>query len=560
MSTAVLLLSLLGLAVPPGDVVVQARQLGDSVIQARQLGGLEARAAALMLSGQNGGGLPLEGLVVPVAEAEEGVRLVLVLDIGGVEPGGEEPRLYEVYAYVLESGDRVSAFLSQGFLLDPEQGGRRIKFFGELRLVPGEYSLRLFVRRRGDESFALRTVPLRVDPFGSPEAPPRPSLAALSAEEWVVVLDETAGGELPFLVDGQPAAPFEPPPQADTAEAVETTTQAPPSDLRLVPGYVAALRRLAGGAKGAREELVAVERAAMTEANGPPQEIIRARLLKLADKLAALDPESLVPWIALYDELYREHHGRSDFLMSTHDREMLVAVSDLYVRRAGPEKAGPLVACALVSLGGYLLDIGSAPTAQAPIEAALEHDPNQVGALGLLAELYEARGDYKGAAELQQRITELEPGNGEARLRLAINLGRLGEAAAEDLLTGSLSAEEVWVAVLAHQELARLYLAQDRTAEATALLEKALEKWPDSQRLHLQLAAALDRAGRPAAAAEVLAKLDPTKGREEPTPRLLYSSWPTEPAEKARRTLAAAGEERRTALAVALDKLREGGP
>lgn len=550
MSTAALLLFLLQLAAPPGGGVVEARQLG----------GLEARAAALMLSGQNGGDLPFEGLVVPVGEAEDAVRLALVLDIGGVEPdGGEEPSLYEVYAYVLMAGDRVSAFLSQGFLLGPGQGGRRVKFFGELRLVPGEYSLRLFVRRQSDERFALRTMPLHVDSFGSPGAPTQPPLAVLTPEEWVVVLSEAAGGELPFLVDGQPAAPFVPRPEAEAAEAAERTAEAPPAaGQRLLPGYVAALRRLAGGAEEARDDLAAVERAALTAVHSRPREI-GVKLLKLADRLGALDPESLVSMIALYDELYREHHSRSDFLMSTHDREMLVGLSHLYVRRVGPEKAGHLVACALVSLGGYLLDIGSVPTAQAPIEAALNHDPDQVGALGLLAELYEARGEYKEAADLLHRLVELDPGNEEARLRLAINRGRLGDPAAEGLLTECLTSEKVWVAILAYQELARLLLAQDRAEEAAALLEKALEEWPASQRLHVQLAAALDEAGRPAAAAEVLAKLDPTRGREGPTPRLLYSSWPTEPAEDARRTLAAAGEARRTALAVALDKLGERG-
>ncbi len=554
MSTAALLLALLPLAAP----------LGDGVVEARQLGGLETRAAALMLSGQNGGDLPLDVLAVPVGEAAEGVRLALVLDVGGIDKDGdedEEPRLYEVYVYVLEAGDRVSAFLTQGFLLSAaEQGGRRVKFFGELELAAGEYSLRLFVRRRGDERFALRTMPLTVHPFASPEAPPRPPLEVLSAEEWVVVRAETAGGgELPFLVDGQPAAPEVPRPAEAESPEVAMPAVVPGPGRRLRQSYTAALRRLAGGDDMGRSELVAVERAALDEGVSRRQMAVRRTLRELIEDLASLDRESLVPLVALYEGLYREHHERSDFLLATHAREMLVETVKIYAVGDASGEAGRLAACAMVSLGGYLLDVGSTAVAQAPVEEALKYDADQVAALGLLAYLYEYRGSYKEAADLLRRLVEIDPGDGEARLRLAINLVRLGESEAGALLAESLGAEEPWVAILAHQELARMHMAQGRATQAVALLEEARERWPESQRLHLQLAAALDRSGRPAVAARVLAELDPGRGREAPTPRLRYSRWPTGPTQETRRVLAAAAVQRRAALAVALDKLLERG-
>ena len=53
--------------------------------------------------------------------------------------------------------------------------------------------------------------------------------------------------------------------------------------------------------------------------------------------------------------------------------------------------------------------------------------------------------------------------------------------------------EPSWATPLAFQELARLDSDEGKTAEAEKVLRQALKRYPNDLRLHVQLAAVLDR-------------------------------------------------------------------
>ena len=142
--------------------------------------------------------------------------------------------------------------------------------------------------------------------------------------------------------------------------------------------------------------------------------------------------------------------------------------------------------------------------------------------------------------EKLRRLAKLQPKNHEARLRLAVNLARLDKAEeAEKLLRlGIAEGVSEWVTVLSYQELANLCFQQRRENEAVELLKEAVERFPQHQRLHLQVAALLDRMGHPMEAQKALANLDPNHGKNIDTPRLLYSQRSKWLAAATRRVLA----------------------
>ncbi len=147
-----------------------ARSETDGVqISALDTGGIEARAAALLLSGQEGGDLPAALLAVPLA-AGGASRLALVVEIGADafgDPSDSPPHLIEIYAYALDPQGGVKTHLTQAFTLGadraaelPAEGG--VLFSGHLELPPGHYSLRALVLQRQSGRFRLLGRPVRI--------------------------------------------------------------------------------------------------------------------------------------------------------------------------------------------------------------------------------------------------------------------------------------------------------------------------------------------------------------------------------------------------------------
>lgn len=123
----------------------------------------------------------------------------------------------EIYAYAIRSDGTVGDFLSQnmGLQIDKvrpalEQSG--LKFFGDLMLEPGEYTLRILVRDAQNGRTSTRVLPMEVPEFGSG----RPSLAMPLFPEpggkWLMV-QEASGSDArqnrpyPFQLQGNPFMP-----------------------------------------------------------------------------------------------------------------------------------------------------------------------------------------------------------------------------------------------------------------------------------------------------------------------------------------------------------------
>jgi tetratricopeptide (TPR) repeat protein len=206
----------LALAAALGPAPPRALAAEPPLLQAFSTGGLEARSAALILSGQEGGALAtaVSAWVLPAPGPQVPVRFLVdmegtsLLTRAASAEGEVEEVVTEVHAYALRPGGSLAAFANRAFLLDPAaprgDGWNGVKYLGELELPPGEYTLRVLVLRRSEDRFALTAVPLTVAAVEEGGPLLLPPLFPEEAAGWTLV-SALADGSFPGPVPGGPA-------------------------------------------------------------------------------------------------------------------------------------------------------------------------------------------------------------------------------------------------------------------------------------------------------------------------------------------------------------------
>ncbi len=316
--------------------------------------------------------------------------------------------------------------------------------------------------------------------------------------------------------------------------------------------YRTVLRRLASGDRdGALEDLLRIERQAIEEEEGRFTLLYEAEMA-VAEALAAADPEALVPVARLHHEAYRRSREEHRFGLAAHSRSMAAAVAERYAATGG-EGAAEIGSDLVALVGDDLQQARVYRSAQDHLRRALALDPTNAHALLQLAVGLERAGDYARTTQLLEELVAADPKAPEARLRLGINLLRLGRSERGRPILDRLIREHNpdWVLAVAFEELAMERLRAGDVEGAVRLLRRALGQLPGQGRLAIQLAYALDRAGRRQAAREALDRLSPAAAAE-PSPRHLYSLWPPGDREEIDASLARAAMLRLPALGSAL--------
>ena len=624
-------------------------------IRAVDLGGLEARSAALLLSGQEAGDLEASFLARSVASPEAESSILVVADLVGaslLEAAAGAEMIVEVYAYALDEAGQPRATLTRAFRLDLsahqaglETGG--VKFLGRIELPAGiaASTLRLLVLHRASGRLALRTLSLS-SAAAQPEEPGSQTRISVleRADSWLVAggtddsrtavsegrwlpatrLVATAGGSLSLGLaaedpasivgrildtEGQPLGdldlrlPRAPGVGLAALEALVELSQWPPGSylleivggagpeavlrlpLELVPEQLAegaawfqslparkeevaatdtgprvagrwaligralaAYQRafdswLAGGPEDALAELRRFEAGATSIANSVSLSIEEGQI-RAAAKLVTADEEALVPLMCLHELLYRFYRTHDEPRLATHSQRLASEFARLYAARSGRD-AGRIAALVQVSLAGVRQDSGARHAAQSAFERALELDPRQPEALLGLAALHESFAHYDTTVELLRRLDRAGALSPAAKIRLAVNLGRVGSTRQALELLGELAdAQPEWISRLAYQERARLLAGSQRADEALPVLVEARQRYPDDQALTIQQAALLDQLGQPLAGQRVLAAIDDLTADRGDSPRLRYSALPSRQIEAARTRLARAAVER----------------
>lgn len=200
-----------------------------------QLTALERRlqTAADVLGGEEGGALDVAVLAVPFRTSGPSAYVPVLIEIGGPSLlAGQKDKILqtEIYAYALDAEGGVQAFFTQNVGLElakVEQPLRQsgLKFYGDLELPPGEYTLRVMVRNSLTGASTVQALHLSVPAYaqGAPELVlplfPEP------ANKWLLTREAQVEGQqlpdYPFVIGAEPFIPASKPVlQSDQAARV----------------------------------------------------------------------------------------------------------------------------------------------------------------------------------------------------------------------------------------------------------------------------------------------------------------------------------------------------
>jgi len=290
--------------------------------------------------------------------------------------------------------------------------------------------------------------------------------------------------------------------------------------------YEDALDILASGSMGeAAMALVNAEKELGADPGNGAAKVVERAEMRVLDDLAQRDPEALLPALMLHLQLFRIHNPQRRYAAAGRHVALAEQAAALYAHDSVDPGSGRVAAEALTVLGSDLMSGGHRSDARRVLTTALELMPEQPEALLLLASDCERDGTYEEAVEYLRRLTELRPDWLEARIRLAVNLARSGasEEAMERYRTMCEDPAAEWAAILSCEELARSHLAAGETKSAQAVLAAAIDRFPDSERLRLAFAYAVDRGGNPARARALVEKISERPAGGDETPRRHYN-------------------------------------
>lgn len=319
--------------------------------------------------------------------------------------------------------------------------------------------------------------------------------------------------------------------------------------------YLENLDRFARGEADAVAELVALEIAAarLTDFNLEP--LWKSKLSAVRGLLRA-GPELLVPVAELHEQAYLAYLSSKEHALAAHSRTLTVELAEIYLERVEGARGSRFASAVMTSMAGHLHAAFMDPLAANLYQRASEIDPDNVASLIGLAGIRERHGAYDEAVAPLEVLVASSPEDAEGRLRLAVNLARVGRVAeAEADLRGlaeSTTAIPDWIHSIAVQELSRVLIDRDEFDEAGALLETLSSSMPSDPTLPILVAYVTDRQGRPTRKSDLSESLQLGAAVRPSSPRLRYSQMPRQALDELRVALRGESAAQLAALARAL--------
>ncbi|MBI4916337.1 MAG: hypothetical protein HY825_10860 [Acidobacteria bacterium] len=307
---------------------------------------------------------------------------------------------------------------------------------------------------------------------------------------------------------------------------------------------------------GARDSVVELERAVARES--PVEglaELSRAQI-DVAGRLAGITHDCLPPITLLHLGAFESYREGPDTALVTHSSTVAAHLAELYAGLEGTIAARGFASSAMACMAGTLGSVASFGQARRLLERAIRLDPGSEIAGLLLGALDEREGRYGDAVDVLRPLVQAHPDAGEARIRLAVNLRRVGKAAEArgHLAECTQPRYDRWVRGVAYDELARLALDGERWLDAAAVLEEAEAALGPSQAMIVQLSYVLDRLQVPLRARRLAATLpDRVEAGSRPeSDRFRYPVWPDVALASAREALRQRGQASLGALSAAI--------
>ncbi len=545
------------------------------VVRSERAAVVEMRTAALIMSGQQGGDLPIAVAALPGAgprgdagKDRAGIRdsaITVLVEIDGAAllanpaMAGDRGPTVEVFAYVLGTELDVLAQTSLSLAVDPSRhrqalAANGLKVFLPLEVPPGDHLLRLLAQ--AGESFGLRSLKLPAGMAPVFHEPARPWLVAAPAGLGIELpppfgLD--SGSPLPatrpaFVEARAAPAPTGSRPAQGSAASEEATgrRRSPPTraQRRLArdagDAYARALRQLAAGERrSALATLRASEERVVEVLDADAVGLLAQAEAQVLEPLSAADWGCLLPAILLHLDLSLAYRDSGQPILAHHATRMMLALAGDYARKLETPQAAAEAARAVSSLGGYLQSTGARSRAEKLFTQALDLAGDDAAGLLGLATSFEKRGLTARAIPVFENFAAARPEHAGGALRLALNRARAGEVAAAKRALDRLTAQRRndWVALLAHQELARLLVDETRLADATGVLRRGLERWAGHPTLTIQLAWVLDAQGEIEASSDLIEDLRADAEARPADERSRYNRFPEDVLAASRRAL-----------------------
>ena len=211
--------------------------------------------------------------------------------------------------------------------------------------------------------------------------------------------------------------------------------------------------------------------------------------LAVAEELARVGVSLLLPLIALHEASHLEYRLHTLETNPYHARATVYRQAQLYSEELLTASERQIASDLFVSLAGYFHEGSPGPGVAGLYSQALQFAPDNAAALLGLATVREQSGRYRNALSLLERLLETGNASAEARLRLAMNLDRLGKRSEAERILESLLSEETpaWILSLAYQQLARSSMDQERFDAAHVYLADGLSLFPDDPGLAVGL-------------------------------------------------------------------------
>lgn len=257
-----------------------------------------------------------------------------------------------------------------------------------------------------------------------------------------------------------------------------------------------------------------------------------------------LGPGALLPVALLHEETYarlaREQPRRASGAL----RPALELLS-VFEAEAKTADERAVVSALLTSLAGRMAEAHVERASLELARSALRIDPSNRAALFAVASATERFGDHAAAVRSLQALLRLDPDHRESRLRLSLNLMRIGERDEGLDELRRLVAEggrSDWIAAVARQELARHLVDRDEMARARDVLAEISHRRPRDPTLAVQTAFVDERAGG-GEVADLFTALSLAAARSEAPSRTLYLRAPGDLLAELRRDLLRRGQE-----------------
>jgi tetratricopeptide (TPR) repeat protein len=271
----------------------------------------------------------------------------------------------------------------------------------------------------------------------------------------------------------------------------------------------------------------------------PPAELFTLEGSSI-NALAEHTPSSMIPLLALHHDVFRTWTAADDPVGQRHSVRLIVAMANDIRKRPSLAPAAPTAVTVLASIGDTLHQRGVYDSAAAVFELALDLEPtHQPSLLGVAAD-HEWLGHYQETAEVLRIPGERPDAFFEGRLRLGVNLLRIGKRkeAVTELRACTGRGAPPWVRAVAYEELALHHLDNGRPKQAKVLIEEATAALPEETTLRLMSAYVEEAGGNLGEARRVLTELDQralSSYRESPRKR--YARWPSEVFAEQRRAI-----------------------